>query len=187
MKQTIYLSLIVMAFFMMACGDDAPSDPCAVPIQITVETTRSEADNPTGSVTISATGGNAGKTYALNAGMAQSSNVFNNLAVGAYTVVVLDQEGCSSNLSFDIEEILAPSFAADINPIIQTRCATSGCHVSGGNAPFTLIGYAQISARADRIKATTQAGTMPRSGSPGLSQLQVDLIAAWVDAGALDN
>ncbi len=179
---------MVLLLFTVACGDDeTPSDPCATPILISVETTSSESDNPTGSATISTTGGNAGKTFALNSGTAQSSNVFNNLAAGAYTVAVVDGEGCASNLSFNIDEILVASFAADIAPIIQTRCATSGCHVTGGNAPFTLIGYAEISARAGRIKIRTQAGTMPPAGSPGMSQLQVDLIGAWVDAGALDN
>ena len=125
--------------------------------------------------------------FVLNGGTAQSSNMFNNLAVGTYNLVVTDQEGCSSNLSFEIDEILVATFAADIAPIIQTRCAISGCHVTGGAAPFTMNNYAQISANAARIKARTQAGTMPPAGRTGLSQLQVDLIAAWVDAGALDN
>lgn len=179
---------MIMALFIVSCGgDDAPSDPCAIPIIITVETSNSQVDTPTGSVTISTTGGNAGKTYALNSGTAQSSNVFNNLAIGSYTVVVVDAEGCSANLTFVIDEVLSASFASDIEPIIQTRCATSGCHVAGGSAPFTLNGYAEISARAVRIKVRSEAGTMPPSGSPGLSQLQVDLISAWVDAGADDN
>ena len=183
-----YFGAMVMALFMVGCGgDDAPSDPCAVPIVITVETTNSEADTPTGSATISTTGGNTGKTYAINSGTAQSSNVFNNLAAGAYTVAIVDAEGCTSTLAFDVDEILVASFAADIAPIIQTRCAISGCHVDGGIAPFTLNGYAEISVRATRIKVRTGAGTMPPAGKTGLSQLQVDLIAAWVDAGAQDN
>lgn len=179
---------MVMALFMVACGDDeTPSDPCATPITITVETSDSQVDSPTGSVTISTAGGNSGKTYALNSGTAQSSNIFNDLAVGSYTVAVVDIEGCSANFTFVIDEVLSASFAADIAPIIQTRCATSGCHVAGGSPGFTLNGYAEISARAARIKIRTGAGTMPPAGSPGLSQLQVDLIAAWVDAGADDN
>lgn len=188
MKKIYYLSAMVMALFMVACGeDDTPSDPCANPINITVDTSNSQADSPTGTVTISTTGGNAGKTYALNSGTAQSSNVFNNLAVGSYTVAVVDVEGCSANLTFVIDEVLSASFASDIEPIIQSRCATSGCHVAGGSAPFTLNGYDEISARAIRIAVRSQAGTMPPSGSPGLSQLQVDLISAWVDAGAENN
>jgi hypothetical protein len=188
MRRMYYYGAMVMALFMVACGgDDSPSDPCAVPIVISVETSNSEADSPTGSATISATGGNAGKTYALNSGTAQSSNVFNNLAAGAYTVAVVDAEGCTSSMAFNVDEILVASFASDIAPIIQSRCATSGCHVAGGVAPFTLNNYAEISPRAARIKVRTQAGTMPPSGRPGLSQLQVDLIAAWVDAGAMDN
>jgi len=189
MKQMYYVCAMVLALFMVACGeDDIPSDPCANPIVITVDTSNSQADTPTGSVTISTTGGNAGKTYALNSGTAaQSSNVFNDLAIGSYTVLVVDAEGCSANFTFVIDEVLSASFASDIEPIIQSRCATSGCHVAGGSAPFTLNGYAEISARAVRIKVRSEAGTMPPSGSPGLSQLQVDLISAWVDAGAENN
>ncbi len=189
MKRIFLIGSLVMVLFLGACGggDDEPSDPCTVPITIELEITRSDANTPSGGVTITATGGNGGFTYSLDGGAGQASNTFSDLAVGSYTLVVEDREGCTQQRNFDIEEALSASFATDINPIIQANCAISGCHVTGGSAPFTFASYSQIASRADRIKIRTQARTMPPSGSGSLTQLQIDLIAAWVDAGAQDN
>lgn len=79
------------------------------------------------------------------------------------------------------------SFSQTVNPIIQSNCAVSGCHVNGQQMP-TLETYAQISANSARIKARTSNGTMPPpSSSKSLSQKQIDDIACWVNAGAPEN
>lgn len=50
-----------------------------------------------GSITISATGGNGGLQYSINAGSTwQSSNVFSNLSAGFYNVWVKDASGCTA-------------------------------------------------------------------------------------------
>lgn len=77
-----------------------------------------------------------------------------------------------------------PSFSADIQPIINTNCALSGCHVSGAQFP-PLTAYTEIKDKADRVKTRTGAGTMPPSGA--LSSENVQLIADWVDGGAPNN
>ena len=191
MKRNFYFGAVMMALVLSSCGggddDTTPGDPCDATINITLAITNSDANTNNGAVTITATGGNGGFTYKLNQGAAQASNSFTGLAIGDYTVEVEDREGCTQTTNFSIAEALNASFATDIEPIIQSACATSGCHVAGGSAPFTLNGYNEISARAGRIRARTQARTMPPSGSGNLSQNQIDLIAAWVDAGAQDN
>ena len=188
MKRIFYFVAVSILLIITACGgDDEPADPCATVINVSTETTRSDPDGATGSVTILASGGNGGFTYSLNQGTAQQSNVFTNLAAGSYTVVVQDQENCSQTVTFQIDEVLTASFATDIMPIIQGNCATSGCHITGGVAPITFRNYAEISAQGARIKIRTGARTMPPAGNGGLSQLQIDLIAAWVDAGAQNN
>jgi len=78
------------------------------------------------------------------------------------------------------------SFAADIAPIFETRCAITGCHVAGAISP-TLETYADNSAKADRVKIRTQLKTMPQAGATQLTQEQIDKIADWVDGGAPNN
>ena len=79
------------------------------------------------------------------------------------------------------------SFSQTISPIIESKCAISGCHVSGQQRP-TLETYEQISSNASRIKARTSNGTMPPATSgKSLSADEIEAIACWVDAGAPDN
>ena len=60
-------------------------------VSITNVAATPSCDNaPTGSITISATGGIGIYTYTINGRPAQASNSFNNLAVGTYTITVQD-------------------------------------------------------------------------------------------------
>jgi len=74
------------------------------------------------------------------------------------------------------------SYTNDINLLLTQKCAP--CHIGGGQFP-DLTTYESVSQNAAAIKAQTQSGNMPRGGS--LTQDQIDLIACWVDNGALDN
>jgi len=85
-------------------------------------------------------------------------------------------------------DVTAVSFAADIQPTINTNCV--GCH--GATAPsagLSLTNYNQIFAAKDKIKGRV---TLPES-SPlrmppgGMAKCNVDKIVAWIDQGALNN
>jgi hypothetical protein len=78
-------------------------------------------------------------------------------------------------------------FAADILPLIQTKCATSsGCHADGSiNGPGALTNFNQIKNAASNIKTAVVSGRMPLGGS--LSSGQIRQISCWVDNGVLDN
>jgi len=103
------------------------------------------------------------------------------------------------------------TFTADIHPLLQMKCGASGCH-DGGQAPFLpghgaadLMEAYQATQETsftgekvyDRILAriNDESAMMPPDfamppcegeiGTTGcLSQAEVDLIQAWVDAGA---
>ncbi len=80
----------------------------------------------------------------------------------------------------------AKSFAADVSPIVSTKCAISGCHDAGStNGPGPLITYGQISAAKSTIRAAVSSGQMPKTGS--LTTAQKNSITCWVDAGGLNN
>lgn len=85
------------------------------------------------------------------------------------------------------------TFARDIAPILRDNCAS--CHNPEGIGPFSLLTYAQVKSRSRQIEEVTESGYMPPwkpsseygpllSDARGLSQAEIDLIAAWHDAGA---
>ena len=82
---------------------------------------------------------------------------------------------------------VASSFAANVNPIIQSTCATDfTCHGAGSpNGPGPLLTYAQISGARAAIKVAVANGTMPKTGS--LTAAQKSTIICWVDAGGPNN
>jgi len=82
---------------------------------------------------------------------------------------------------------VASAFAANVNPIIQSTCATDAtCHGAGSaNGPGPLLTYAQISGAAVNIKTAVASGTMPKTGT--LTTAQKNSIICWVNAGAPNN
>ena len=82
---------------------------------------------------------------------------------------------------------VSASFSANVNPIIQTTCATDAtCHGSGSaNGPGPLLTYTQISNARVAIKASVANGTMPKTGT--LTTAQKNTIICWVDGGGLNN
>lgn len=80
----------------------------------------------------------------------------------------------------------AAKFIADIQPIILSKCAISGCHDSNAAGGVILQSYAQISAKKDRINVRAIIEkTMPASGS--LSTAEMTKIKCWIDSGAPNN
>src|SRR5436190_8148659 len=82
---------------------------------------------------------------------------------------------------------VASSFAANVNPIIQSTCATDAtCHGAGSaNGPGPLLTYTQISGASVNIKTAVASGTMPKVGT--LTTAQKNSIICWVNGGALNN
>jgi hypothetical protein len=79
------------------------------------------------------------------------------------------------------------SYANDIRPILDTNCQISGCHGSNGGIPSWAT-YETVSANAAKIKTRTGNGSMPPiSSGKDLTADQIQMIASWVDDGALNN
>lgn len=86
----------------------------------------------------------------------------------------------------------APTFNADVAPIIFDKCAS--CHRAGAVGAMALTSYREVRPWARSIKARVTKREMPpwsadaRFGEflndNSLTQAQVDLIARWVDAGS---
>jgi hypothetical protein len=78
------------------------------------------------------------------------------------------------------------AFAADVNPVIQAFCNTSGCHANGStNGPGPLTNYLQVHNNSTIIRTAISTGRMPQGSS--LSTAQKNSIICWIDSGAPDN
>jgi hypothetical protein len=78
------------------------------------------------------------------------------------------------------------SFASDVNPIIQSVCATSGCHnASSTNGVGPLTNYQQVFNAKTNIRSAIVSGLMPKNGT--LSADQKSAIICWIDNGASNN
>ena len=82
---------------------------------------------------------------------------------------------------------VASAFAANVNPIIQSTCATDAtCHGAGSaNGPGPLLTYTQISGASVIIKTAVSSGIMPKTGT--LTTAQKNSIICWVNGGAPNN
>lgn len=134
-----------------------------------------------GSIQVTATGGTEPYEFRINGGEAQSSNHFTGLGSGAYTVTIADQTGCET--TENVEILSGISYQGSVRTIIETNCAISGCH--NGNTFPDFRSMSNIQANAGRIRTRTGNKSMPPNSS--LSQQEIDLIACWVNDGALDN
>jgi hypothetical protein len=82
---------------------------------------------------------------------------------------------------------ITPKFAADVQPIITSLCATSSnCHASGtNNSGGVFSNYTEINAKKSNIRSQILSGAMPKNGT--ISQAQINAIICWIDGGALNN
>jgi hypothetical protein len=78
------------------------------------------------------------------------------------------------------------AFAADVNPIIQTRCAIASCHETGSiNGPGQLTSYQEIFNARTQIRAAVSSGIMPKNST--LTTSHKNSILCWIDGGAPNN
>ena|SRR5687768_6872689 len=114
---------------------------------------------------------------------------------GAFFIFfVLIAIAVSACVSHDFPEYVCDqeySFTGDIKPIIETKCAISGCHNGDMGSDLDWNNFAAFHARAasGEVKFRVTNRIMPPSDSHGgpLTQEQIDAIACWSDQGALNN
>ena len=79
------------------------------------------------------------------------------------------------------------TYTLDIQPMIDTNCAISGCHVAG-TGRVNLTTYTGLKNIVDDGRLVTRVivqKDMPPSQP--LSKCQMDKIQAWIDQGAPEN
>ena len=139
-----------------------------------------------GKITITATG-STGFTYNLNNGAYQASNVFSNLAAGAYTIGVKDANGCTKTATATVGTAAPGVLFAEVKTIINTRCSGSGCHMSGGSAAgYNFDDDCSIVKDWSKINSSSVTGNnMPKSPQAKLTAAEKKKITDWINAGHL--
>jgi hypothetical protein len=175
-----------VVLFLNSCSDSGDDpDPCLNGPEISVDETKASVEGKeTGEIIVSASGGSAPYMYSIDGTNFQNDGTFSNLGADDYTVVVKDASECTDSEMATVDEIPEVFYANQIRPILDANCQNSNCHGGNANIP-TFATYADVQAKADRIKARTGAGTMPPSGP--LASSDVQLISDWVDQGAPNN
>ncbi len=89
----------------------------------------------------------------------------------------------------------SPTYCRDVAPILYARCAK--CHRRGEVAPFSLLTFADAHAHARQIREVTEGRFMPPwLAEPGhvpfqderrLTLAEINTLAKWVDAGAVEG
>lgn len=102
--------------------------------------------------------------------------------------------------SYHKEDVLYPNppvcdttnvtYSAVIKPLIETHCAISTCHVSGGSASTSGIfdNYAAVKAKVDNGSMYNRVVVLRDMPSDHvLTDCQVNQMARWIYSGALNN
>jgi hypothetical protein len=138
-----------------------------------------------GSVTVDVTSTNPPYSFKLGNGSFTANNFFDDLPSGNHVITVQDNNNCTITLTVTVPQgVTGTSWSNDIKPILEKNCAISGCH-NGVSRSNNFREYASTKSFAPSIKTKTQDKSMPFDGS--LTQNEIDLIACWVDDGALQN
>ncbi|WP_370086173.1 SprB repeat-containing protein [Ekhidna sp.] len=156
---------------------------------VSLSSTSSDCLSATGSIEVTASGGDETFTYSLDGGTAQSESTFSSVSSGDHEVTVTDGAGCSATKSVYVNS--GVSLINDIMPLLASNCtsgAGAACHDGSNGSDRNWTVKNNVINKAQNIKARTQSGNMPRAGSgQSLTQAEIDMIACWVDDGAKDN
>jgi hypothetical protein len=150
-------------------------------MNISFTTTDSGCNGSEGTLTVDAFDGTEPYLFKLEGGSFSENATFTDLAQGEYDLTVSDAIGCEVVQTVKIRSGI--SFDTSISAIIENSCAINDCH-NGSQFPDFRV-FKNIHDNAAQIKALTGDRSMPQEGT--LTQAEINMIACWVDDGALDN
>jgi len=103
-----------------------------------------------------------------------------------YILILACNKSSTAGTAPDCSLVMAKSFAADVNPLIQTYCNQAGCHNTGsGNKPGPLTNFTQVYTSRGSIRTQVLSGQMPQNTT--LTAAQKNSIICWIDSGAPNN
>jgi hypothetical protein len=140
---------------------------------------------PTGTMTVTVNETNGPYEFRMDTLPITTKNRFENLKRGDHLFQIRDNDDCIIVKRVTVPRgFTAVSWQNEILPIMTESCAKTGCH-DGISRPNDWRIYEQVKQNAATIRKKTQDKSMPFD-SP-LPQNEIDLIACWIDDGALEN
>lgn len=133
---------LVIAFLLDGCSSEKGPDPVdcnANPVNIqSITSTEATCGLEDGKLTVSVNGGSGNYMYSLNGIDFQSSNVFEDLGAGNYSVMVMDANECSVTGSGMVESSSGLEINVDISTVAgcETENGVITVEVMGGMAPY---------------------------------------------------
>lgn len=95
-----------------------------------------------------------------------------------------------------LENLPQMTFSGDIQPIIQTNCASAGCHSSRGGEEFALVTYNDVIGKVEPGNArvselykviTHRSFTVMPPAPATIADDDVTKIYLWIEQGAKNN
>ncbi len=158
-------------------------NPIAITNEAFTNITCNNANN--GTITITASGGNAPLTYTITGGTSNGTGVFNGLAAGTYSVTVSDVNGCptdvSSNITINNPAVISIS-DEDFTPITchNANDGTITIVGAGGTAPltYTITGGAsnQTGLFTNLSAGTYQVTVSDANGCPTATSSNITIV-----------
>lgn len=128
------------------------------PLVLTTSTTPVNCLGPaTGSIRVGATGGTGAMTYQLSGQMLQSAPLFSGVAVGTYTIVGADANGCTSLASATVGKVNPVTVRASALPATCCSCATGAVSLTAAGGTGTGLQF-QVIGRP--LQANSQIGQL---------------------------
>jgi hypothetical protein len=164
--------LFCTVLFVFSCKKETvapPADPCTgVTISINYNQSAPTTGQSNGSITVTATPSGT-YTYSINNGSYQSSNIFNNLAAGNYTIMAKNADGCMStstsvtlsatNPCNGVNIILTPATTyADLCPTSNNGSITL---TASGSTGFTYSNDGGTTFQASNVFSNLAAANYP--------------------------
>lgn len=113
------------------------------------------------------------------------------LCLGLLIVLVMSSCGDENNMMGDMEPEECtdnPRFTADVEMIINSNCAYSGCHVAGTGLPV-LTSYDDVKVQIengrfeDRVLVRQNMPPGNATGPTELSETDLHILSCWIEQG----
>lgn len=137
-------SYVVTAKDANGCSGSQTFSVTATPcpsITVTAVITQTTTPTATNGAIVATGAGSTGFTYNINGGAFQASGSFTNLAVGSYTIVAKDVNGCTGSNAFSVTAASCPTITLTTTPTNTAGpTATNGsitAVAAGGATPYT--------------------------------------------------